>query len=130
MQREPSDAQPSSTIKEANMPEPDDHSPSTLSIPRICQRPADYFSSPKQLVANRALTRTEKLQALLAWETDERLRMTATDENMPGGPPNQLQAIRACLQEVRAANAEQRPARRNARSKQPKQSKGSTELQT
>jgi len=101
------------------MPETNDDSPMRLSIPRICQRPADYFSSPKELMANRALTRSEKLHALLAWETDERLRMTATDENMPGGPPNQLQAVRACLQELRATNAPQRP---------PRQSKGSTEL--
>jgi hypothetical protein len=67
------------------------------SISEMCAQPADHFGSPSELLNAVQLDREQKLAALRSWETDERLRMTATEENMAGGPPNLLRQVQACL---------------------------------
>ena len=46
-----------------------------------------HFATPEALVANRELTRDQKLALLRQWEYDLHLLQVATEENMSGDAP-------------------------------------------
>jgi hypothetical protein len=46
--------------------------------------PEAYFDKPKDVVRDDALSHEEKKKALDTWEQDERQRLTASNEGMPG----------------------------------------------
>ena len=65
--------------------------------------PASVFHAPGDVVTAAGLTREQKIEILKRWESDARLLMVATEENMPGGEPQQLDAV---LEAMRALEAD------------------------
>jgi hypothetical protein len=51
--------------------------------------PEAHFDKPKDVVQDDALSRQEKKKALNTWEQDERQRLTASNEGMPGSDEGQ-----------------------------------------
>jgi hypothetical protein len=46
--------------------------------------PATHYANPDKVVKDKALSREDKKEALETWEQDERQRLTASNEGMPG----------------------------------------------
>lgn len=63
--------------------------------------PASRFGSPGEVLES-AFSREQKVEILKRWESDARQLMAASDENMPGGEPQQLQAIHDALRQLGA----------------------------
>ena len=55
------------------------------------------YSSPGAVCADASLTHQEKLNILRQWEYDAREREVAEEENMAGGPPDELAEVLAAL---------------------------------
>lgn len=64
--------------------------------------PGTFFSEPDEVVSATGLTREQKLEILKRWEADARLLMVASEENMPGGEPQQLQAVQEAMRALGA----------------------------
>ncbi|SEA27408.1 hypothetical protein SAMN05660420_01683 [Desulfuromusa kysingii] len=64
-----------------------------MDIQRAMLNPAAEFTNPTDVFQQQSLTREQKIKILRQWEYDARELAVADDENMPGGPPNQLDEI-------------------------------------
>ena len=64
--------------------------------------PASRFGTPGELLKRDEFSREEKIEILKRWDSDARQLMAASDENMPGGEPPQLQAIHDALRQLGA----------------------------
>jgi len=64
--------------------------------------PGACFETPDEVVNAPGLTREQKLEILKRWESDARQLMVASDENMPGGEPQQLQAVQNAMRALGA----------------------------
>ena len=62
--------------------------------------PASYFDSPQDVVDAAGLEPAQRIEILKRWESDARLLMVASDENMPGGEHQQLQAVQEALRNL------------------------------
>lgn len=65
--------------------------------------PAGFFDTPGDVGNAANLSRQQKIEILKRWESDARLLMVASEENMQGGEPQQLQAVQAALRALDAA---------------------------
>ncbi len=59
--------------------------------------PASFFDAPQDVVDAAGLERAQRIEILKRWESDARQLMVASDENMPGGEPQQLQAVQNAM---------------------------------
>lgn len=64
--------------------------------------PAGFFATPGDVATAANLSRQQKIEILKRWESDARLLMVASEENMPGGEPQQLQAVLSALRALDA----------------------------
>jgi len=48
------------------------------------ENPEAHFDKPKEIAQDAALSHDDKKKALNTWEQDERQRLTASNEGMPG----------------------------------------------
>jgi hypothetical protein len=64
--------------------------------------PSGSFDTPDEVVNASGLTRGQKIEILKRWESDARQLMVASDENMPGGEPQQLQAVQDAMRALGA----------------------------
>jgi hypothetical protein len=64
--------------------------------------PGTFFSHPDEVVSAAGLTREQKLEILKRWEADARLLMVASEENMQGGEPQQLEAVQKAMRALGA----------------------------
>ena len=64
--------------------------------------PASFFDAPGDVVNAAGLDRGQKLEILQRWESDARLLMVASDENMSGGEHQQLQRVQEALRSLGA----------------------------
>ena len=64
--------------------------------------PASFFDAPQDVVDAAGLDRAQRIEILKRWDSDARQLMTASDENMPGGEHQQLQAVHAALRSLGA----------------------------
>ncbi len=62
--------------------------------------PASAFDAPGDVVDAAGLEHAQKIEILRRWESDARQLMVASDENMPGGEPQQLQAVQDALRSL------------------------------
>ena len=60
---------------------------------------------PNEVLADRNLSREEKIKILEQMEYDALELQVAEEENMPGGPPDLLVAIKNALRGIRDAGA-------------------------
>ena len=74
----------------------------TVDYEQALKDPGKFFDSPGGVVKAAGLTREQKLKILKCWETDARLLMVASDENMAGGEPQQLQAVHEAMRALGA----------------------------
>jgi len=72
------------------------------------------FKHPRAIVEARDLSSRQKIDLLKQWETDLRLLMVASEENMSGeasgNTADQLSAVRNCLQAMGASGEERQQA--------------------
>ncbi len=59
--------------------------------------PASVFDAPSEVVETPALARIMKIEILKRWELDARALQRATEENMAGGEPSQIDAVNEAL---------------------------------
>jgi len=64
--------------------------------------PRKFFDAPGDVAKAAALSREQKIEILKRWEADARLLMVASDENMTGGEPQQLQAVHEAMRALGA----------------------------
>lgn len=64
--------------------------------------PASEFSSLADVVSDQSLSRDQKVKILERWEYDARELQVAEEENMAGGPGNQLDDVLAALNSLGA----------------------------
>jgi hypothetical protein len=57
------------------------------------EKPHQHFDDPQQVVADPALSKQDKLEALKTLEQDARLLATATEEGMTGGEESKLRDV-------------------------------------
>ena len=57
------------------------------------EKPHAHFDDPQQVVADPALSKQEKAEALETLEQDARLLATATEEGMTGGEQSKLREV-------------------------------------
>jgi hypothetical protein len=57
------------------------------------EKPHAHFDDPQQVVADPALSKQEKVEALETLEQDARLLATATEEGMTGGEQSKLREV-------------------------------------
>ena len=62
--------------------------------------PAKCFKEPAEVVKALDLTLEQRIEILRRWESDARLLMIASEENMQGGERPRLQAVHDCLREL------------------------------
>jgi hypothetical protein len=62
--------------------------------------PASFFDAPHDVVEAAGLERAQRIEILKRWESDARQLMVASDENMPGGEHQQLQAVHEALRSL------------------------------
>jgi len=81
----------------------------TSRFERACANVKAEFDSPAAIVAATDLKREEKVKLLQEWDYDLRLRMVASEENMPAATMradtkvgDQLQEVSRCLAELGA----------------------------
>ena len=67
--------------------------------------PSMVFDSPAEVVTSVDLTREEKIELLKRWELDARALQRASDENMSGGEPPQLDAVNEALAKLDPKNS-------------------------
>ena len=64
--------------------------------------PSSCFAAPGEVVTAAGLTREQKIEILKRWEADARLLMVASEENMSGGEPQQLQEVQEAMRALGA----------------------------
>ena len=62
--------------------------------------PASFFGAPQDVVDAPGLERAQRIEILKRWDSDARQLMVASDENMSGGEPQQLQAVHEALRSL------------------------------
>jgi hypothetical protein len=62
--------------------------------------PAEMFESPREVVADKTLSKDQKLQILETWRQDAKLQQQAEAENMSGGKRPRLQEVKLALAEL------------------------------
>ena len=67
------------------------------------EKPHDHFDDPQQVVADPALSKQDKLEALEALEQDARLLATATEEGMSGGEQSNLRDVLSAKKTLESA---------------------------
>lgn len=69
-------------------------------IETIVKDPAKHFASPRDVVADRGLTREEKKRILDSWALDAQLLTVAEEENMAGPGRPGLREVKLALLEL------------------------------
>ena len=69
-----------------------------MDIEKAMLDPSSQFTKPDEVLAEKALTRTQKIQILRRWEYDARQLEVAEEENMGGNSPSMLGEIINALQ--------------------------------
>lgn len=59
--------------------------------------PASVFDTPDEVVDSPALAKIMKIEILKRWELDARALQRATEENMGGGVPSDMDAVNAAM---------------------------------
>ncbi len=59
--------------------------------------PSSVFDAPAEVVETPALAKLMKIEILKRWELDARALLRATEENMAGGEPSQIDAVNEAL---------------------------------
>ena len=59
--------------------------------------PTAVFDNPAEVLGRPELSRAQKIEILKRWELDARALQRATDENMSGGEPPDLDAVNQAL---------------------------------
>jgi hypothetical protein len=67
------------------------------------EKPHEHFDEPQQVVADPALSKQDKLEALEALEQDARLLATATEEGMSGGEQSNLRDVLSAKKTLESA---------------------------
>jgi hypothetical protein len=67
------------------------------------EKPHDHFDDPQQVVADPALSKQDKLEALETLEQDARL-LAATEEGMIGGEQSSLRDVLSAKKALESAN--------------------------
>lgn len=72
------------------------------SFERAIHDPKGIFKEPKHVVADKDLSKEEKIKILRQWEYDAREQLVAEEENMPDGPNEtfMLRRIKEALREL------------------------------
>jgi predicted exporter len=66
-------------------------------------KPHEHFDDPQQVVADPALSKQDKLEALETLEQDARLLATATEEGMIGGEQSNLRDVLSAKKALESA---------------------------
>jgi hypothetical protein len=69
-------------------------------IETIVKDPSKHFRAPRDVVADRTLTRDEKLRILNSWALDAQLLAVAEEENMAGKDRPGLREVKLALLEL------------------------------
>ena len=67
------------------------------------EKPHEHFDDPQQVVADPALSKQDKLEALETLEQDARLLATATEEGMTGGEQSNLRDVLSAKKALESA---------------------------
>jgi hypothetical protein len=67
------------------------------------EKPHEHFDDPRQVVADPALSKQDKLEALETLEQDARLLATATEEGMTGGEQSNLRDVLSAKKALESA---------------------------
>lgn len=59
--------------------------------------PASIFDTPDEVVETPMLAKILKIEILKRWELDARALLRATEENMSGGEPSEIDAVNEAL---------------------------------
>ncbi len=59
--------------------------------------PSSVFDAPSEVVETPALAKLMKIEILKRWELDARALLRATEENMAGGEPSEIEAVNDAL---------------------------------
>jgi hypothetical protein len=73
-----------------------------MSFDKAMLDPTSVYSTPEEVCEDPALTREQKISVLRQWEYDAREMAVAEEENMTGGPPDQLPQVLAALRRLGA----------------------------
>ena len=71
-----------------------------VSFEEALKDPASFFNAPQEVVDAPGLEPAQRVEILKRWESDARQLMVASDENMPGGEHQQLQAVQEALRSL------------------------------
>jgi hypothetical protein len=69
------------------------------------EKPHDHFDDPQQVVADPALSKQDKVEALETLEQDARLLATATEEGMTGGEQSSLRDVLGAKKTLESGSA-------------------------
>jgi hypothetical protein len=69
-------------------------------IETIIKDPGSHYAAPRDVVADRSLTREEKKRILDSWALDAQLLTVAEEENMPGPGRPGLREVKLALLEL------------------------------
>lgn len=61
-----------------------------MNLEKALLNPSGAFARPLDVLSDTSLSREEKIRILRRWEYDARELEVAEEENMAGGPPDQL----------------------------------------
>jgi hypothetical protein len=64
--------------------------------------PKQHFTKPDDVLSAQSLNNQQKLGILKAWQMDATELQVATEENMGGGEPDQLDEVMAALGRLRS----------------------------
>lgn len=76
--------------------------------------PARFYSSPSEVLRDRRLTDTDRVEILSSWERDARALSVASDEAMGGGEPSRLRDVITAREEAERRLPGHTPAARDA----------------
>jgi len=68
-----------------------------MNIEKALLNPSGSFARPLDVLTDTTLSREEKIRILRRWEYDARELEVAEEENMAGGPPDQLDQVLEAL---------------------------------
>lgn len=71
--------------------------PEPLNIEAAKTNPSKFFTSPKDVLLDPKISRSNKIDILRQWEVDARLLSTAEEENMAQGESSHLSAVVSAL---------------------------------
>jgi len=75
-----------------------------MNIEKALLDPTSVFARPADVLDDPSLSREEKIRILRRWEYDARELEVAEEENMGGGPPDQLGPVLEALHRLEASN--------------------------